>query len=55
MEKHVTAGRATDDKVIWRMSLAYWISKASETQTEYVIFIAVPHQQRLYERVSVLS
>jgi len=39
---------------IWRMCIACWIPKATNTHSEYVIFIAFPMQQRLYERASVL-
>jgi hypothetical protein len=37
------------------MIFACWISKATDTHSEYVIFIAFPQQQWLRERVSVLS
>jgi len=30
---------------IWRMQLAYWITKATDTYSECVIFIAFPWQQ----------
>ena len=40
---------------IWRMRFACWISKAANTQPEYVIFIAFPRQQWLRERPSVLG
>jgi hypothetical protein len=39
---------------IWRMRIACWIPKATNTHSEYVILIAFPLQQRLYERASVL-
>jgi len=35
---------------IWRMRIACWITKATNTHSEYVIFIAFPVQQWLYER-----
>ena len=38
----------------WRMRIACWVPKATDTHTEYVIRIAFPLQQRLYERVSML-
>jgi hypothetical protein len=31
----------------WRMSIACWIPKATNTHSEYVILIALPQQQRL--------
>ena len=39
---------------IWRMRIAYWITKATNTHSEYVILIAFPPQQWLYERASML-
>jgi hypothetical protein len=38
----------------WRMRIACWITKATNTHTEYVILIAFPLQQRFYERTSML-
>jgi hypothetical protein len=38
---------------IWRMRIACWIPKATDTQSEYVIFIVFPLQQWLQERVSM--
>ena len=35
---------------IWRMRIACWIPKATNTHAEYVILIAIPLQQRLHER-----
>jgi hypothetical protein len=39
---------------IWRMCIACWIPKATNTNSEYVIFIAFPLQQCLHERASIL-
>jgi hypothetical protein len=39
---------------VWRMHIARWIPKATNTLSEYVIFIAFPLQQRLQERTSML-
>ena len=39
---------------IWRMRIACWILKATNTHSEYVIYIAFPLQQWLHERPSVL-
>jgi len=39
---------------MWRMRIAYWIHKATNTHSEYVIRIAFPLQQWLQERASVL-
>ena len=38
----------------WRMRISCWITKATNTSSEYVIFIAFPLQQWLQERVSLL-
>jgi len=40
--------------IIWRMRIARWIPKATNTPLECVIFIAFPQQQWLHERASVL-
>jgi len=34
---------------IWRMRIACWIPKATDTHSEYVIFIAFPLQQWLHK------
>ena len=39
---------------IWRMCIACWIPKAKNTLSEYVILTALPLQQRLQERASLL-
>jgi hypothetical protein len=39
---------------IWPMGIACWIPKATNTHSEYVILIALPLQQRLHERASML-
>jgi hypothetical protein len=39
---------------IWLMRLAYWIRKATNTHSEYVILIALPLKQWLHERASML-
>jgi hypothetical protein len=39
---------------IWRMRIACWITKATNTSSEYVIIIAFTLQQWLRERVSML-
>ena len=38
----------------WRMRFACWIPKATNTHWEYLILIAFPLQQSLYERASML-
>jgi hypothetical protein len=38
----------------WRMRIACWITKATNTHSEYVTLIAFPLQQWLHERASML-
>jgi hypothetical protein len=52
--KYGTARQATDDNIIQRMRFAYWITKATDTHSEYVILIAFPRQKWLCERASML-
>jgi hypothetical protein len=54
VEKYSRAGQTTDDSIIWRMRIACWITKATNTHSEYVIFIARPLQQWLQERTLLL-
>jgi hypothetical protein len=35
VEKHGTAGPATDDNIIRRMRFACWMTKATDTHSEY--------------------
>jgi hypothetical protein len=39
---------------LWRMRTAGWIPKATNTHSEYAIFIAFPLQQWLHERATLL-
>ena len=39
---------------IWRMRFAHWITKATNTHSEYIIFIVFPMQQWLEESASEL-
>jgi hypothetical protein len=39
---------------IWCLRIACRITKANETHTRYVIIIAIPRQQWLHERASLL-
>jgi hypothetical protein len=54
VEKYGIARQATDDNIIRRMRFACWITKATDTHSEYVIFIAFSRQQWLRERASML-
>jgi hypothetical protein len=53
VEKYGTARRATDD-YIRRMQFACWITKATDIHSEYVTLTAIPWQQWLRERASML-
>jgi hypothetical protein len=50
VEKCDRARRSTDDHRPRRMRIVYWIRKAADTYTEYIILIACPRKQRLRER-----
>ena len=52
MEKYGTAGQATDDNTIRRLHAACWITKATDTHSEYAILIVL--RQWLSERPSML-
>jgi hypothetical protein len=52
--KYGTAGQATDGNIIRRMRFACWMTKATDTHSEYVILIALPRRQLLRERASML-
>jgi hypothetical protein len=53
VEKYRRAWQATDDSITRRMRFAYWITKATDTHSEYVISLAIPRQQWLHERSSM--
>jgi hypothetical protein len=55
VEKYGRARQTTDDNIIRRMRFASWITKATDTHSEYVILIAFPRQLWLRERASILS
>jgi hypothetical protein len=54
MEKYGRTGQATDDNIIRRMRISYWITKAIDTHPEYVKLLAFASQTRLRERISML-
>ena len=54
MEKYGRAIRATDDDTISRMRFVCWITKATDTHSEYVILMEFMLQQWLHERASML-
>jgi hypothetical protein len=52
-EKIGRVGQATD-YVIGRMHLACWMTKDTDTHSEYVTLIVFPREQRLREGVAML-
>jgi hypothetical protein len=54
VEKYGRAKLNTDDNIIRHMRFACWTNKATDTHSEYTIFIAIPRQQWLHERASLL-
>jgi hypothetical protein len=54
VEEYGKDRQAKDDNIIRRMRFACWITKAKNTQSEYVTFIVFPPQLWLLERTSVL-
>ena len=67
MSNNVFRNRAVHEKVcknivepgrsqmtIWRVRIACWIPKATNTPSEYVILLAFPLQQWLHERAYVI-
>jgi hypothetical protein len=54
MEKSGRARHDTYDNILRRMRIAFWITKATDTHSVYVILIAFPRQQWLRERASIL-
>jgi len=54
VEKYCRAGQAIDNNITLRMRIACWITKATNTHSEYVVLMAFQRQQWLRERASVL-
>ena len=54
VEKYVRARQAKDDNIIRRMRYARWITKATDTHSEYVILFAFLRLQCIRESASVL-
>jgi len=55
VENYGRTGEVTDDSIIRRMCLAYWIRKATDTDSKFVILIAFLLQQWLHELASLLG
>jgi hypothetical protein len=51
---HHTGECGRPQTAIWRMRIAFWIPKATDTHSEHVIIAAFPLQQWLQERAWVL-
>jgi hypothetical protein len=45
VEKYGRAIQATDDNIIQPMRFVCWVTKATDTHSEYVILIVFPRQQ----------
>ena len=54
VEKYVRTIQVTDENITRRMRFACWMTKATNTYSEYVILIAFPRQEWLRERSSML-
>jgi hypothetical protein len=54
MEKYCRVGQDTGYNIIWRMRIASWIQKATNTLSEYAIPIALPLRQYIQELLSPL-
>ena len=50
MENCDRAGQATVDNTIRRMRIAFWLTKATDTYSEYAILIVLPQQHWLHKR-----
>ena len=54
VEKYGMARQATNDNIVRLMCFACRIKQATNTHSEYVILVAFPQQQWLYDRASML-
>ena len=54
MWKNIVQSGRPHDNMEWSRCIACWITKATNTHSEYVILYASPLRQWLYERASVL-
>jgi len=53
VEKYGIAGQATVDSIIRRMRIARWLTKTTDTHSEYVIILVFSRQKWWQERASV--
>jgi hypothetical protein len=49
MEEYGNAQQATDGNIMWHMRFACWVTKATDTPSEFAILTAFPWQQWLSE------
>ena len=54
MQKHCTAGQATDYSIIRRMRFACWVTKTTITHSKYAIHIVYRRQHTLSDGASKL-
>ena len=54
MANYGRSGQSTEDNTIWPTCIAYWIAKATDTHSQYVILIAFPQRKWLHEGSSML-
>jgi len=54
VEKYCRAGQATDDNMIRRMRAAWWMTKTTDTHSEYVILTAFAGEQWFGECALIL-
>jgi hypothetical protein len=54
VEKRGTVWQDTDENLTGPIRFAYWITKATNTHSEYVILIAYPQQPWLRELATIL-
>ena len=47
--KYCTAGQATDDNIIMRMPTAWWVTKTTNTHSEYEVLTALFYGKNGYE------
>jgi hypothetical protein len=53
VEKYSTIRQITDDKIIRRMQIACWMTKTTDTHSEYVTLFGFRRQKWLYECTSM--
>ena len=54
VKKYSTIRQGTEHNINWQMRIECWLIKATDTYSQCVIIIALPRQQWLGERASIL-